>query len=156
MRSEPYLRFKRTRDERTLHFTGLFRNTIKATCDVVARAGTGEGAFLVVLPIAVDPDRHAAFNDWVNVMLPQAVQAPNVVAAAYAEHNGVTRETAAAHDVRTGDRHLESVLLIEAASERGVTHAMSCLRVDALEQHGARLQIVEQPCIFRVLYTLHA
>ena len=64
MRSESYLRFKRTRDARTMHFTRLFRNTIKATCDVTARAGVGEGAFLVVLPITVDAARRAAFRDW--------------------------------------------------------------------------------------------
>lgn len=51
MRSEPYLRLKRARDDRTMHFTPLFRNTIKATCDIITRAGADEGAFLVVLPI---------------------------------------------------------------------------------------------------------
>jgi hypothetical protein len=157
MRSEAYMSFKRTRDRRTLHFTRLFRNTIKATCDVVARAGSGEGAFLVVLPVAVEPERRTDFIDWCNsVLLPEALETSNVVAAAYAEHNPETRQAAAAHDVRTGDRHLESVLLLEAASERGVSNAVRCLRPNRLEAHGARPQIVEQPCVFRVIYTLHA
>ena len=157
MRSEPYLRFKRTRDERTRHFTPLFRNTIKATCDVVTRAGTGEGAFLVVLPMTVVPARRMAFRDWVrNVFFPDAMQASGVMAATFAEHNGVIRQTAAAHDVRTGDRHLESVLIIEAASERGVSTALSRLDPQTLERHGATPQHVAKPCVFRTLYTLHA
>jgi hypothetical protein len=156
MRSEPYLRFKRTRDARTMHFTSLFRNTIKATCDVITRAGVGEGAFLVVLPITVDPARRTAFHDWVRSDLLEAVQTPGVMAATFAEHNSDTRQTAAAHDVRSVDRHLENVLIIEAASERGVSAAMSRLDPQILGRHGARPHLVEKPCSFRLLYSLHA
>jgi hypothetical protein len=157
MRSEPYMRFKRTRDERTLHFTRLFRDTIKATCDVAMRAGNGEGAFLVALPVAVDPTRRRAFTDWLrDDLLPRIAQAPNIAAATYAEHNGGTREAAAAHDVRTGDRHVDNVLLIEATSEHGVSNAIAALNADVLESHGATAQIVSEPCVLRVLYSLHA
>src|SRR3990172_10806018 len=64
MRSEAYLRLKRTRDARSMQFVPLFRNTIKATCDIVSHAGAGEGAFLVLLPITVDSRRRGAFHDW--------------------------------------------------------------------------------------------
>jgi hypothetical protein len=157
LRSEQYLRFKKVRDERTMQFTSLFRNTLKATCDVTARAGAGEGAFLVLQPITIDAARRTAFRNWVSsVLFAEALQSSGVMAATLAEHNSDMRETAAPHDVRTGDRHLESVLMLEAGSERGVSAAISHLDRQTLEHHGATPHIVMQPCSFRVLYTMHA
>jgi len=157
MQSEAYLRLKRTRDAHTLQFAPLFRNTIKATCDIVAHAGAGEGAFLVLLPITADPERLASFRDWVSkTFFSQLVQSTGVMAATYAARNSTTRAASAAHDVRSGDQHLENVLLIEAASELGANIAMSHLNPQALERHGVRPHVVAEPCVFRVLYTLHA
>jgi hypothetical protein len=58
--------------------------------------------------------------------------------------------------VRAGDRHLESVLMLEAASEGGVSTAMSYLEPQKLRPYGAAPHLVKTPCSFRVLYTLHA
>jgi hypothetical protein len=157
MRSEAYLRLKRTRDARSMRFVPLFRNAIKATCDIVSHAGAGEGAFLVLLPITADPERLSFFRDRVvKTFFSELVQSTGVVSATYAAHNSTARETSAAHDVRAGDRHLENVLLIEAASELGASTAVSHLNPQALERHGVRPYLVEKPCVFRVLYTLHA
>ena len=157
MRSEAYLRLKRTRDARSMQFVPLFRNTIKATCDIVSHAGAGEGAFLVLLPITVDSRRRGAFHDWVSkTFFGELVQSMGVMAATYAEQNGATRAMSAAHDVRAGDRHLESVLMIEAASELGASTAVARLNPQTLERHGVRPHLAEKPCVFRVLYTLHA
>ncbi|MGZ5231341.1 MAG: hypothetical protein ACXWC3_15025 [Burkholderiales bacterium] len=157
LQSEPYLRFKKVRDSRTMQFTSLFRNTLKATCDVTARAGAGEGAFLVLQPITIDAARRTAFRNWVrSVLFPEALQSSGVMAATLAEHNSDLRETAAPHDVRTGDRHLDSVLMLEAASEHGVNAAISHLDRQTLEHHGATPHLVMEPSSFRVLYTMHA
>ena len=140
-----------------MQFAHLFRNTIKATCDIVSHAGAGEGAFLVLLPITADPERLDAFRNGVlKTFFGELVQSTGVVAATYAARNNTTRAMSAAHDVRTGDRHLENVLLIEAASELGAGIAMSHLNPQGLERHGVRAHLVEEPCVFRVLYTLHA
>jgi hypothetical protein len=157
MRSEAYLRLKRTRDARSMQFVPLFRNTIKATCDIVSHAGAGEGAFLVLLPITADPERLGSFRDWVlKTFFSELVQSTGIMAATYAARNRTTRAASAAHDVRTGDRHLENVLMIEAASDLGASIAVSHLNPQALERHGVKPHLVEEPCVFRVLYTLHA
>ena len=74
----------------------LFRNTIKATCDVAVRAGEGEGAFLVVLPLAVEPSGQNVFADWLrNAFFPNIVRLPGIVAAIYGEHDASTRDASA-------------------------------------------------------------
>lgn len=157
MRSEAYLRLKRTRDAHSMQFIPFFRNTIKATCDIVSHAGAGEGALLVLLPITVDSERLNAFRDWnLKTFLGELVQSTGVMAATYAVDNNTMHATSAAHDVRTGDRYLENVILIEAASDLGASAAMACLNPQALERHGVKPHIVEKPCVFRVLYTLRA
>jgi hypothetical protein len=157
LRSEAYLGFKKVRDARTIHFTRLFSNTIKATCDITLRSGIGEGAFLVLQPITIDALRRDTFRRHLQDRLfPEMVRSAGVMAATLVEHNTRLRDTAAPHDVRTQDRHLESAIILEATSEVGVATAASYLQRADLEPHGATPHVVETPCSFRVLYTLHA
>lgn len=157
LQSEPYLRFKIKRDERTLEMTRLFRNTIKVTGNVIVRAGRGEGAFLVVLPIAVERTRRTAFAEWLRgELFAKLIPAPGIASAIYVEHDATTRGVAAPLDVRTGDRHTERALFIEATTERGVTEALAALDPRRLHEHGAQPHLVEKPATFRVLYALHA
>jgi hypothetical protein len=46
--------------------------------------------------------------------------------------------------------------MLEAASERGMSAAMSYLDPQKLQPHGAVPHFVKTPRSFRVLYTLHA
>jgi hypothetical protein len=48
------------------------------------------------------------------------------------------------------------VLLVEAATERAAETAAAFLGPTILARHGATPHLVEKPCVFRVLYTLHA
>jgi hypothetical protein len=89
-------------------------------------------------------------------LFPEALQSSGVMAATLAEHNSDMRQTAAPHDVRTDDRHSDSVLMLETASEQGVSAAISHLDRQTLEHHGATPHLVMKPSSFRVLYTIHA
>ena len=152
LQSEPYLRLKQSRDLRSLHFVPLFRNTIKATCDVVLQAGVGEGAWLALLPVR---HGHKAV-DALRVLFDSLVQQSGIMAASLGVSNQGARAASAGHDLRPGDRHAESVVLVEAATRQGAELAGDALARFDWQAHGASPDLVEQPCLFRSLYTLHA
>ena len=152
LQSEPYLRLKRSRDPRSLHFVPLFRNTIKATCDLVLQAGAGEGAWLALLPIQHGRSAMAALHGLFDSLLQQS----GIMAASLGVSNQQARAASAGHDLRPGDRHAESVVIIEAATRQAAELAMTTLSRFDWQAHGASVDLVEQPCLFRSLYTLHA
>jgi hypothetical protein len=157
MPSGPYLALKKHRDARTLRCTPLFRKTIKGTCDVVSRAGEGEGVLLALLLVTVDAANQPRFRDWAcKELLPDVVQCRDVLASTFAERRNMRLDVSAAHDVRTGDRYLERAILIEAGSERGAETALVRLNASVLARHGARPHLVDKACAFRTLYTLRA
>jgi hypothetical protein len=123
----------------------------------VSRAGEGEGACLALLPVTVDAANRTRFRDWAcNELLPDVVQCRDVLASTVADRNNTMLDVSAAHDVRAGDRHLESVILIEAVSERGVATALLRLNANVLDRHGARPHLVDKACSLRTLYTRRA
>ena len=152
LQSEPYLRLKRSRDPRSLHFVPLFRNTIKATCDLVLQAGAGEGAWLALLPIQHGRSAMTALQGLFDSLLQQS----GIMAASLGVSNQQARAASAGHDLRPGDRHAESVVIIEAATRQAAELAMTTLSRFDWQAHGASVDLVEQPCLFRSLYTLHA
>ena len=152
LQSEPYLRLKRSRDPRSLHFVPLFRNTIKATCDVVLQAGAGEGAWLALLPVRQGRKAMAALR----ILFDSLLQQSGIMAASLGVSNQGARAASASHDLRPEDRHAESVVLVEAATRTGAERAAATLATFDWQAHGASPDLVEQPCLFRCLYTLHA
>ena len=156
-RSESYLAINKNPDPNSRRFIPLFRNTVKGICDVVLRAGEGEGSFLALLPTGTDPGRDQEFREWVcNSLLPDIVHSRDVMAATFAEHHKEIQEIAAANYTRTGDRYVDSIIAIEAASEIGLATAVSTLDPGILALHGGTAPIIKQASTFRVLYTLHA
>jgi hypothetical protein len=61
MLSDAHMALRKDRPARDRVFVPRFRNTIKAICDVVCRAGNGEGGDLVVMPVIAQPGREQAF-----------------------------------------------------------------------------------------------
>jgi len=157
MMSDAYLALKRSRDARSRRFVRAFANTIKATCDVVSHEGVGEGAFLGLLPVTGEGGRLGAFRDWVStVLLEEMVRDAAAVSATFAMANRETRAASATHDARAGDRHLDSVLIVEAERDAGVHAAMARVGPQVLKRHGVRPHFVARPIVFRRLYALHA
>ena len=147
MQSEPYLALNRNPDPMSRRFIPLFRNTIKAICDVSARVGQGEGAFLALLPVSADPIRRTEFRDWIcHVFLPDTVRSGGVIAATFAEGRSEIVKVAAANYTRMGDRWVDDLILIEAASEAGLFTASARLDGKMLAQHGGTLPLMKQPC----------
>ncbi len=155
--SEPYLRLKQNRDARSLRFVPAFTNTIKATCDIVAHAGTGEGGWLAVLPLSLEAGKAETFRRWISESFcAEIVQCPGIQTATYASGNERARKRSAPHDMRSTDRHMEDVVMIEASSEHGMTTALSRLNDAVLAGKGARAQLMNGPCVFRMIYSLRS
>ena len=152
LRSDAYLAIKRKRDTHSLRFVNAFRNTIKATCDVHAHAGAGEGAFLVLLPVVSQTvPAQAALQSLCDAL----VQEPGIVAASFAAANADARASSAPFDARAGDRHLQSVIMVEAAGGAGAQRAHDRLNAQTLRGPGMTPALFDKPFIFRSLYTLH-
>jgi len=157
MQSQPYLAINRNPDPLSRRFIPLFKNTIKAICDIKCRVGEGEGAFLALLPVSVDPLQRASFAQWsADWLLPEILQCSGIVAAAYALSNDNIVGVAAAQYTRQGDRWLQSLLMIEAVSDSALAHALARLNPTVLAGHGVNLPIIKQACTFQLLYTLHS
>ncbi len=157
MLSEAHLALRKQRTARDLLFVPRFQNTIKGICDVVCRVGEGEGGFLVVMPVIVPPDRGTEFGHWAcHELLPELACSRGITSAAYAVRNTEVTQAFAAKDDRAGDRYLENIIVIEAASEQGVGTAMRSLDAANLASAGGGPHLLAAPCALRVLYTLHA
>lgn len=110
----------------------------------------------------IPADIEADFNEWYNrEHLPDRVQRTpgflrGIASAAYAIGNAEVMQAFAAKDDRAGDRYLENILVIEAASEQGVGTAMRFLDAANLASAGGRPHLLAAPCALRILYTLHA
>ena len=157
MLSEAHVALLRQRTARDRLFVPRFQNTIKGICDVACRIGEGEGGLLVVMPVIAQPDRGTQFSHRVcHELLPDLARSHGITSAAYAIRNAEVTQAFAAKDDRAGDRYLENILVIEAASEQGVGTAMRCLDAANLASAGGGPHLLAVPCALRILYTLRA
>ena len=157
LQSGAYLQLKRNRDARSLQFIPAFMNTLKATCDILVQAGKGEGGYLVLLAVSVAGERLESFRNWIGTgLFADLLHETGIVAASFAVSNRTARASLAAYDVRSADRYLDGLIIVEAASEQGARIAASRLDRQALQSRGASFQLMEEPAMFRVLYALHA
>ena len=157
MLSEAHVALRRQRTARDRLFVPRFQNTIKGICDVVCRVGEGEGGFLVAMPVIAQPGRGTQFSHWVcHELLPELARSRGITSAAYAVRNAEVTQASSAKDDRAGDRYLENILAIEAASDEGVGTAMRCLDAARLASAGGGPHLLAAPCALRILYTLHA
>lgn len=157
MLSEAHVALRKQRTARDLLFVPRFQNTIKGICDVVCRVGEGEGGFLVVMPVIAQPGRGTEFSHWAcHELLPKLARSRGITSAAYAVRNTEVTQAFAAKDDRAGDRYLENIIVIEAASEQGVGTAMGSLDAANLASAGGSPHLLAAPCALRILYTLHA
>jgi hypothetical protein len=156
-RSAPYLAINKDPDPTSRRFIPLFKNTIKGICDTTLRIGQGEGGYLALLPASSEAHSEDNFSAWVcTALLPDIAAAGGVVAATFAQRNRKIQDIAAASYTRSGDRFVDSIIAIEAASEGGLTRAVAALSAKTLEQHGGRASLFDRACTFRTIYTLHA
>lgn len=157
MLSQAHTALRRQRTARDKYFVPRFRNTIKGICDVVCRAGSGDGTHLVLLPVVAAAGREQDFApDVCAELLPELSAASGIASALFARRNAAVTLASSARDDRAGDRYLEGLLAIEAISEAGIAAAVACLSERNLARVGGRAQMLAAPCVLRLTYALQA
>lgn len=150
MQSAAHVALRKNRSERDRYFVPQFRHTIKGICDVVHRAGSGGGEFMLLLPVA------GRAQEGVAALLAALAAAENVTSAVYAVRNGAITAASSAKDDRAGDRYIEGLIALEAASAGAAKAAASLLTPSALAQAGLATQLIAAPCVLRLMYSLEA
>jgi len=153
--TDAYLQLKRRRDARSLQFVPLFKNTIKATCDVIAHAGAGGGEFLFLLPLCATANVSTACARDMSALCRGLTQIEGVTAATITVANAAARADSAPFDVRQGDRHLESVIMVEAMEERGAARAAEYLHAVRLAGIGMAAAANAAPALLRSIFSMH-
>ena len=135
--TEPYLALKRDYDAVSLRFVPNFKNTAKFAAEITAKAGSAEGGFVAVVPIARAPGRADGLRAWIaKSILPEALALPGVVSAWYAERNEDAVAMAKQDHLRTTDRILDGLLVIEATSNEALNAVAPLLDWDRLKTQG--------------------
>lgn len=150
MHSAPYLALKSNPDDTSRRYIPAFRNVLKGVFDVTAEAGVAEGACVAMLPLTAHPGREAAARAWMRAdLVPALVARPGIMAARYAERNAAALESATRGHIRTTDRFLAGLLMIEAVSDADLDAALDLVAPDRLaaqglapEAPGARLRVI--------------
>lgn len=152
--AEPYLALKRDYDPVSRRFVPNFKDTRKFAAEITARLGTAEGGFVAVTPLSRDPGKTRSLRAWIEAsLLPEAVKSPGVVSAWYAEKNEGAVAMAKQDHLRTTDRILDGLLVIEATSNEALDAAAPLLAGDRLQAQGA---MPDAPAArLRNVYTLH-
>ncbi len=151
---ERYLALKRDYDAVSLRFVPHFKDTVKFAAETTARAGAAEGGFVLVMPIARTPGKAQGLRAWLEQsVLPEAVALPGVVSAWYAERNEGAVAMAKQDHLRTSDRILDGLLVIEATSNKALDTAAPLLAWDRIKANGGA---PDAPVArLRNIYTLH-
>ena len=135
---ERYLALKRDYDAVSLRFVPNFKDTLKFAAEVTAQAGTAEGGFIAVMPIARAAGKAQALRAWIaNTLLPEVAALRGVLSAWYAERNDGAVAMAKQDHLRTADRILDGMLVVEATSNDALDAAMPLLSWDRLHVQGA-------------------
>ncbi len=152
--TEPYLALKRNYDPVSMRFVPNFKDTRKCAAEVTAQSGTAEGGFISATPIARAPGKAEGLRAWIATsLLPEVVTLPGVVSAWYAEQNEGAVAMAKQDHLRTTDRILDGLLVIEATSNEALDAAAPLLQWSRLQAHGAA---PDAPAArLRNIYSLH-
>jgi hypothetical protein len=155
MLSAAHTALRKQRTARDRKFVPQFRNTIKGICDVVCRAGSGEGDGLVLLPVIADAEQGPRFkNSLCGHLLPELAAASAIASAVYAVRNATITQASSAKDDRAGDRYVEGVFAIETTGEAGVTTALAALSAENLGLMGGRPHLIAAPGVLHLTYQL--
>lgn len=157
MMSDAHVALRRNRSARDGYFVPQFRNTIKGICDVLCRAGGGGGEHFVLLPVVAETGQEAAFARSVGEgLLPELSGIDGVTSVSFALRNAAVTQASSAKDDRSGDRYVNGLVAIEAASEAAAARAASRLNTDTLARCGGHAQFMSAPCMLRLMFVLEA
>jgi hypothetical protein len=121
----------------SLRFVPHFKGTLKLAAEITAQAGVAEGGFVALLPIARVPGKADVLRTWMrDTMLPELLATRGMVNAWYAERNGAAVASATQDHLRTTDRILDGLLVVESISDENLSAAVSLARWDRLRAHG--------------------
>jgi hypothetical protein len=157
MLSDAHSALRRQRPVRDRWFVPKFINTIKGICDVVGRAGEGDGGTLVLLPVAAAPGHEQHFSRHVcGEWLPRLAAARGTATVTFARRNAAVTLASSARDDRAGDRYAEALIAVECTGEEGVASALALLHEHVLTQAGGRTHLLTAPCVLRLMVSLQA
>ena len=151
---EAYLALKRDYDPLSRRFVPNFQDTIKFVAEITAHAGAAQGGFVQLLPIGRTAGDEDALRAWVaGTLVPELLAVPGIVSAWYAERNDAAVAMARQDHLRTTDRFLDGMLMIEATSnealdEAAALHVWEHLQAQGGTRDGAAARL-------RNIYTLH-
>ena len=155
LQSEPYRALVRNPDALSRRFIPLFQNVIKGICDVVTEAGEAEGSVIAMLPIVRKPPHDsAALRLWISQSLvPRLMREHGIVAARYIEKNAATLAAATAEHLRSTDKYIDALLMIEAVSEADLAGALALIEPGEFRARGAEPDGAAQR--LNLVYTQH-
>ncbi len=157
MLSEEHTALRKQRTGRDRLFVPQFRNTIKGICDVVCRAGMGDGGYLVLLPVMPGAGREHDFTQGMcGQLVPELAAISGIASAAFSSCNAEITQASSAKDDRGGGRYLEALIAVEATSEEGIAAAVECLSPQHLARVGGKPHLMAAPCVLRLTYALAA
>lgn len=155
MLSAAHTDLRKARTDRDRFFVPQFRNTIKGICDVVCRAGNGDGGELVLLPVAAEAGQEQAFSEGVcATLLPSLAASRGVASVVYAARNDAVTQASSARDDRGGDRYLDGLIAVETTDAAGVAAALEALSTRHLAAIGGKAQWMAAPAVLRLRYAL--
>lgn len=125
MTSGPYLALRGARDPESRHFISQFRNTRKLVGTITAGEERAEGCVCALLsPGGALRELRSYMRETV---VPRTLAQPGLVAVRYAESDPDIVAKTRGLNPRTGDRFLDSVLMIEATSDEALSSALSSM-----------------------------
>jgi hypothetical protein len=125
----------------TVRVMPSFRNTVRALCEVTARAGSGSGGVAATLRLSPQPRLRLALRQWLaDTGLPQAAALPGVVSGCLAESvdAGPPGPRTAEQELRAApDQGIEWLVLLEGTEESALDSAAQELLAEAKKALGA-------------------
>jgi hypothetical protein len=151
MISEPYLALRGTRDPDSLRFIPQFRNTRKLVGTIQAGEERAEGCVCaLVIPGGAALQLRPHLRETV---VPRTLRLPGIVAVRYAESDPDIVARTRGLNPRTGDRFLDSVLMIEATSHEALSTALESV---ASEPFARSAGADNAPACLQFRYGMHA
>lgn len=131
--SDAYLAVVAEPDERSRYYIRKFRDPIRSVGRIAASFGEGEGGFAGFLTLAPASGRDAELRQWLGeTLLPDLATRHNIMGAHLIEADADTGAASAGRHLRTADRGIDWLVVIEAT-------AVEDLAALALELSGERL-----------------
>lgn len=151
MISAPHMALRGARDPDSLHLIPQFRNTRKLVGTIRAGEERAEGCVCALVipggaPLQLRP--HLC-----ETVMPRTMQLPGVVAVRYAESDPDIVAKSRGLNPRTGDRFLDSVLMIEATTQEALSTALQSV---ASEPFACSADPADAPACLQFRYGMHA